>query len=76
MTSPPFLVPRDTQVWLLMADMMNLTEPSAKAALTPPGCLDDAATMFAAPVQGRPVPLLSPWSLYQHDLRFGPIVWL
>ena len=69
MTSPPFLVPREFHVVLLTVDMMNLTDPSQNAALTPPGCLEDAVTKLAAPVQGRP--LLSPWSLYQQDLRLG-----
>jgi hypothetical protein len=69
--SPQFLVPRPTHAALLIEDLMNLTEPSAKAVFTPPGCREEVATTLAAPDQGRP-----PTSLYQHDLRLGVCVWL
>ena len=36
-TSPPARVPMAHQVWRLIESLMNLTEPSAIIALTPPG---------------------------------------
>ena len=38
-TSPPARVPRDCQVLSLTVCFMNLTDPSAKPMLTPPGWL-------------------------------------
>ena len=38
MTSPRFRVPIARQVWMLMEDLTNRTDPSARVTFTPPGC--------------------------------------
>ena len=51
MTSPRLRVPSAHHVGRLTEFLMNLTEPSAKQTLTPPGWLLVGATLHRAPHQ-------------------------
>src|SRR5215213_10252226 len=68
MTSPPALLASAHQVAAFTEFLMNFTDPSRKAALTPPEWYELVLTMVYV--------LLASRSLKKHALVFGGMTWL
>ena len=74
-TSPPDLVPNAHHVGALMVSLMNLTEPSVKQTLTPPGWLLVAVIIPVAPPHSRePGPASSLREM--HEMPLGGMKWV